>query len=251
MLIAERRQSILNYLTKEGFVSIVKLGELYDVSEMTIRRDLAYLQEQGLLKRTYGGAIPTEPAFFELSQQVKLTAFVEEKERIARYCVDLISEGDVVILDSGSTSLQIAKLLNGKNLTVITNDLFIVSELVDCPTVDLLITGGEVRKATNNMISAKAMEFFNDLYANKLFLGVEGVDPRSGLSTPDPKELGIKRKMMSSAHETIVVADHSKIGRNTMGIIAPLKEVHLLVTDNSADKETLSAIEQSLKVVRV
>lgn len=251
MLIAERRQSILNHLTKEGFISIVELGELYDVSEMTIRRDLAYLQEQGLLKRTYGGAIPTEPAFFELSQQVKLSAFVEEKERIAHYCLNLISEGDVIILDSGSTTLQIAKLLEGKNLTVITNDLFIVSELVDYPTINLLVAGGEVRKATNNMLGAKAIEFFSDLNATKLFLGVEGVDARSGLSTPDLEELGIKRKMMHSANETIVLADHSKVGRNTMGIIAPLKDADLLVTDSGADEETITAIERSLKVALV
>lgn len=251
MLIAERRQSILNLLTKEGFISIVELGKRFDVSEMTIRRDLVYLQEQGLLKRTYGGAIPTEPAFFELSQQVKLSAFVSEKERIANYCAEIIADGDVIILDSGSTTMQIAKTLKDRSVTVITNDLFIVSELVNYANIQLLVIGGEVRRTTNNMTGLKATEFFSDLNADKLFLAVEGVEKQSGLSVPDLAELGIKRKMMQSANQVIVVADHSKIGRNTLGIIAPLSEADLLVTDSGADKEVLETIESKIKVVRV
>jgi DeoR/GlpR family transcriptional regulator of sugar metabolism len=251
MLIAERRQSILNLLTKEGFISITELGKRFDVSEMTIRRDLAYLQEQGLLKRTYGGAVPTEPAFFELSQQVKLSAFVSEKERIASYCAEIITDGDVIILDSGSTTMQIAKKLKDRNLTVITNDLFIISELANYPTIQLLVVGGEVRRATNNMTGLKAIEFFNDLHANKLFLGVEGVEEQSGLSVPDLAELSIKRRMMRSARQVIVVADHSKIGRNTMGVIAPLNEADLLITDHGVNKEVMETIESKIKTIRV
>ncbi len=251
MLIAERRQSILNLLTKEGFISITELGKCFDVSEMTIRRDLAYLQEQGLLKRTYGGAVPTEPAFFELSQQVKLSAFVSEKERIASYCAEIITDGDVIILDSGSTTMQIARKLKDRNLTVITNDLFIISELANYPTIQLLVVGGEVRRATNNMTGLKAIEFFNDLHANKLFLGVEGVEEQSGLSVPDLAELSIKRRMMRSARQVIVVADHSKIGRNTMGVIAPLNEADLLITDHGVNKEVMETIESKIKTIRV
>ena len=157
MLIAERQKAILTHLAQNGNVSVVDLCHMFDVSEMTIRRDLNELQKQGLLKRTYGGAIPTEPAFFEMSQRAKLSVYVQEKERIGQLCADLVKDGDVVFLDSGTT-LFVAKALKTKAITVLimTSILLLICWITN---ITLYVAGGEVRRGTNNLVGSKAINF--------------------------------------------------------------------------------------------
>ncbi len=248
MLIAERQKAILTHLAQNGNVSVVDLCHMFDVSEMTIRRDLNELQKQGLLKRTYGGAIPTEPAFFEMSQRAKLSVYVQEKERIGQLCADLVKDGDVVFLDSGTTTLFVAKALKCKAITVLTNDLNIASDLLDCPNITLYVAGGEVRRGTNNLVGSKAISFFDDLRGDILFLGVEGVDLSAGYTVPDLDEVPIKRKMMRSVDQVYVVSDHSKLGRNTLGVIAPISAVKALITDSDGPINFIKAFEEKVKV---
>ena len=248
MLVAERQQAILGYLVKNGNVSVTELCKLFNVSEMTIRRDLADLEKQGLLHRTYGGAVPTEPAFFEMSLRAKQSIFTEEKKRIGRLCAEMIQNGDVVFLDSGTTTLEVVRYIKSKSLTLVTNDLNIASEVLDCPNIDLYVTGGTLRRGTNNLIGIKAISFFDDIRGTKLFLGVEGVDLKAGFTVPDMNEVPLKQKMINSAGKVIVVADHSKLGRNSMGIIAPLSAANCLVTDRDAPAEIVRAIRDHIQV---
>jgi DeoR family transcriptional regulator, fructose operon transcriptional repressor len=248
MVVGERQQGILGHLAKNGNVSVSDLCQLFNVSEMTIRRDLADLEKQGLLQRTYGGAVPTELAFFEMSLKAKLSVFTEEKERIGKYCAELIQDGDVVFLDSGTTTLQVARHIKTKTLTLVTNDLNIASEILDCPNIDIHVTGGTLRRGTNNLIGIKASNFFDDIRGTKLFLAVEGVDVKAGLTVPDINEVPLKRKMINSAGEVIVVADHSKLGRNSMGIIAPLSAASCLITDRDAPEDIVRALKEHIKV---
>lgn len=249
MLVAERQQVILGHLAKKGNVSVTELCQLFNVSEMTIRRDLVDLEKQGLLQRTYGGAIPTEPAFYEISSRAKLSVCKEEKERIGKLCAGMVRDQDVVFLDSGTTTLQIARQLKNRSITLVTNDLNIAAEIIDCPSIDVYITSGTLRRGTNNLLGPKVSSFFDDIRGNKLFLGVEGVDIRAGITVPDMDEVAIKRKMMSAADEIIVVADHSKLGRNSMGIIAPLSAVNCLVTDQNVPSEQLRLFKEHVQVV--
>jgi DeoR family transcriptional regulator, fructose operon transcriptional repressor len=248
MLVAERQRAILGHLAKNGNVSVSDLCQLFEVSEMTIRRDLADLEKQGLLQRTYGGAIPTEPAFFEMSSRAKQSVFTEEKERIGSLCAEMIRDGEVIFLDSGTTTLQVARCIKSKTLTLVTNDLNIASELLDYPNIEVHITGGILRRGTNNLIGVKASSFFDDIRGTKLFLAVEGVDLKAGLTVPDINEVPMKRKMIDSASEVIVVADHSKLGRNSMNIIAHLSAANCLVTDRDAPEEILRALKDQIQV---
>ncbi|MGI6250644.1 MAG: DeoR/GlpR family DNA-binding transcription regulator [Anaerolineaceae bacterium] len=249
MLPVERQRMILSYLAKNGNVSVVDLCNMYNVSEMTIRRDLTSLQSQGLLKRTYGGAIPTEPAFFEISQRAKLSMFIEEKKQIGIYCANLVRDGDVVFLDSGTTTLQIAKALKGRSITVLTNDLNIASELLDCHAITLFIVGGELNRENNNLLGSKAISFFDDIRGDVLFLAVEGVDENAGFTVPDLDEVPIKRRMMGTVDKVYVVSDHSKLGRNSMGIIAPIGGVTALITDAGASGDLLEPLQEKVQIL--
>lgn len=249
MLPVERQRMILSHLAKNGNVSVIDLCNMFKVSEMTIRRDLTSLQSQGLLKRTYGGAIPTEPAFFEISQRAKLSMFIEEKKQIGVYCADLVKDGDVVFLDSGTTTLQIAKALKGRPITVLTNDLNIASELLDCHSITMFIVGGELNRENNNLLGSKAIGFFDDIRGDILFLAVEGVDENAGFTVPDLDEVPIKRRMMGSVEKVYVVSDHSKLGRNTMGIIAPIDGVTALITDSGASENILRPLQEKVQIL--
>lgn len=249
MLVVERQQAIIGYLAKNGFVSVAELCQKYSVSEMTIRRDLSDLEKQGLLQRTYGGAIPSEPAFYEISSRAKSSQFVEEKERIGKIAADMVNDGEVIFLDSGTTTLQIARYLKNKNITIVTNDLHIAFQLLDCRNINIYMVGGNLRRGTNNLIGPKANNFFDDIRGDKLFLAVEGIDDKAGLTVPDMNEVPLKRKMVDSASQTIVVADHSKLGRNTLGMIAPLSAANLLITDKDAPDKMVETIKKYIQVI--
>ena len=246
----ERQKAILTYLAKKGNASVSELCQMFEISEMTIRRDLKTLSKKNLLRRTYGGAVPSEPAFFEMSLKAKISIFMEEKKAIGQICGEMVQNGEVIFLDSGTTTLEVAKHICHKTITVVTNDLNIGSTLINYPNITLFITGGELRRGTNNLIGNKAISFFDDIQGAKLFMGVEGIDVEAGFTIPDLEEVLIKRRMMKSVDKVIVVADRSKLGRSTMGVIAPLSSVHLLVTDSCAPESVLNPIMEQIPVMK-
>lgn len=249
MIVAERQAAILTYVARNGSATVTDMCKLFEVSEMTVRRDLADLSKRGLLQRTYGGAIPSEPGFYEISSRAKSTLFVEEKERIGKAAADMINDGEVIFLDSGTTTLSIARHLRSRNITVVTNDLNIAVELLECHNVQIYVAGGNLRRGSNNLVGPKAISFFDDIRGDKVFLAVEGVDEKAGLTVPDMNEVPLKRQMVNSAGSTIVVADHSKLGRNAMGMIVPLSAAQLLITDKDAPEPIVEAIRKQIKVV--
>jgi DeoR family fructose operon transcriptional repressor len=251
MMPVERQKAILDFLVREGFASVAELCQMFSVSEMTIRRDLSELEKQGLLQRTYGGAIATEQTFFEIAFKVKMSRLVEEKERIGQAAAEMVQDGDSVLLDSGSTTTQVAKHLRDKRITVVTNALNIASELLDCPNIEVLVAGGILRKNALCLVGPQADAFFKGVWADKLFLGVEGVDVKGGFTVPDIIGANTKRVMASSAKQTIVVADHGKLGRNTLGTIISLSEADLLITDSGAAEEVVEQLSQHIEVLIV
>jgi DeoR family transcriptional regulator, fructose operon transcriptional repressor len=251
MSASQRHHAIVIRLTEDGFVSVSNLAELFSVSEMTIRRDLKDLQEQGLIQRTYGGAKATESAFYEMSVQAKRSTFREEKERIGVAAAALIQNHETVLLDSGTTIAQICPQLGDQRLKVITCALDVASELIRKDRIDLILIGGEVRKSTLNTVGPLADELLGNLRADKAFIGVEGVDIQGGFTVPDLANARTKRAMAAIAGEVIVVADHSKLDRQTMGAIFPIERADLLITGEEADPAAIARIAQFTKVIQV
>jgi DeoR/GlpR family transcriptional regulator of sugar metabolism len=247
----ERQAAILQYLTENGFAAVAELAQKFEVSKMTIRRDLSDLEGQRALQRTYGGATVYDPTFFEVSLQAKATQFVEEKRRIGKAAADLVQDDEVVILDAGSTTTLVAKFLKNKRITVVTNGLNIAADLSDCPNIQLYIAGGHLRQGVLAIVGPETSAFFGNIRADKLFLGVDGVDVQGGLMVPDLNEAHTKRAMIHAAKQTIVVADHSKIGRSTLSTIVPLSKASLLITGHEADRRLVDEFKSHITVQSV
>ncbi len=235
MLRAQRQSGIVDHLSAKGFASVAELGQSFGVSEMTIRRDLAELEQRGLLQRKYGGAAASEADFFEMPFQAKNALYVAEKQRIGRAAAALVQPAETVLLDSGSTTGQVAAYLKNLRLTVVTTGLNIASELLRAQRIELHLAGGMLRKATLGLVGPRTDEFLSTIRADWLFLGVDGVDVFGGYTVPDVINASTKRAMIAASRKTVVVTDHSKLGRNTLCNIAPLNAASLLITGQEAD----------------
>jgi len=168
ILLAQRQKEIKDYLVNKGFASVEELGEMFEVSSMTIRCDLDELQRQGLLQHIYGGAMDNEKVFFEISFQDKTVQFAKEKERNGRALAELILHGDTVFIDSGTTTFQITRFLKDKKITTITNSLDIALELSSSPLVNIHMTGGILHKGPLNVFGSQTENFINQIRADKL-----------------------------------------------------------------------------------
>ena len=251
LLPAQRQSLIKDFLVKTGFVSIADLGAEFGVSEMTIRRDLDELQNQGLIQRTYGGAVSTEPTFFEMSFQAKCSQCEEEKKRIGIAAANLIDDGQTILLDSGTTTDQITKNIKDKHVTIISNALNIISEAMKSPNVEVMVAGGMLRKGLNYTMGPQTSDFMKTIRADVVFLAVEGVDERAGFTVPDLFNADNKRAMIEAAQKVIVVTDHSKLGRVSTSSIIKLNQAHLIITGKEADRNIISQLEKHIEVMLV
>jgi len=166
---------------------------------------------------------------------------MDEKINIAKKAVEFIEDGDTIILDSGSTTTEIAKLINGyKNLTVITNALNIALILGAQPGINVIVTGGEFKAPTLSLTGQKAADFFNNIHVDKLFLATAGIALKSGLTYPGMSDICVKRAMIDSANEVYLVADSTKIGKNSFASLGALSLIHFLITDSKLKKEDVN-----------
>ncbi|GMA49447.1 DeoR family transcriptional regulator [Alicyclobacillus contaminans] len=243
MLADERRRRILDWLERAQSATVSELAVMFGASESTIRRDLQELDEQGLLKRTHGGAVPLEMAGFEATIQEKHAQRLAEKVQIAKRALDMIRPGDTVLLDSGSTTLQIARLLPDMDVTVVTNSLAIAQELSTYQRVQLVVLGGELRTTTGAMVGPFTEMLLAQLHVDRLFLGANGVDFVHGITTPNAVEAATKRAMMRAAREVVLVADHSKLRQRSLVKICDMGDVDTFITDaplSATDLERLA-----------
>ncbi|MDB4895823.1 MAG: DeoR-family transcriptional regulator [Firmicutes bacterium] len=232
----ERRRRILEQMRSGEAVKVADLCTQLGVSEASIRRDLRELERSGLLARTHGGALPNEGTMNEPSFAEKATRSHAEKVAIARLAAGLVQDGESLILDAGTTTLEIARQLRQrKDLTVITNAFHIAAELSDCPGIKVLVTGGEVRGNTLALVGPVAERTLADVNADRLFLGANGIDLKRGITTPTQAEAAVKRTMIESARQIVLVADHTKLGKVAFATIAPVTRAHVLVTDRQFD----------------
>lgn len=251
LLPAQRQRMIKDFLVEAGFVSIADLGKKFQVSEMTIRRDLEALERQGLIQRTYGGAQSTEPTFFEMSFQAKSSQHEAEKRRIGQAAAALIQEGRTILLDSGTTTDQILRNVKDIRATIISNALNIILEAIKHPNLEILVAGGMLRKGLSYTTGPQTSDFMKTIRADILFMGVEGVDVRAGFTVPDLLNADNKRAMAKASQRVIVVTDHSKLGRVSTSSIFPLDGANLLITGVEADPIIIEQLRRHIEVMQV
>jgi DeoR family transcriptional regulator, aga operon transcriptional repressor len=245
-LLAEgRRRKILELIERSGQVTIHELVKCFAVSSVTVRSDLDALFAKGALLRSHGGAVRYQPAQ-DYPLQLKATLHRSEKSRIGVAAAKLIQPNQTVILDSGTTTAEIAKELKRarQKITVITSALNIANELADAPDISLIMLGGLLRTLSSSFVGPQTEAVLRDLHADHLFLAVDGFTLEHGPFTPDPLEAQLNALMMKVAREVTIVADSTKLGRRSLFRIGPLESVHRLITDAHAPKDFTDSLRQ-------
>ncbi|MGH3201444.1 MAG: DeoR/GlpR family DNA-binding transcription regulator [Streptosporangiaceae bacterium] len=244
MLPTQRRRAILTELRQTDAVSAEDLAQRYGVSAETIRRDLRGLRDAGLLQRVYGGALPvrsTEGTFAARSAQ-----HGARKLAIARLAATLIQPEDTIVIDIGTTALEVARALpESFRGRVLTNSVPVAMELAVRDQIELLLSGGQVRPGDAACYGAQAEAFFGEFYADKAFLGSGGVHPRAGLTDYHPPEVITRRTIIAHSAASYVLADSSKLGAVAVHRVCPLSGITAVLTDHQASPEVTEALAEA------
>ncbi|MCI0394787.1 MAG: DeoR/GlpR family DNA-binding transcription regulator [Chloroflexi bacterium] len=250
MLKLTRHTQIRQLVNTNGHVTVQQLNQLLRVSEATIRRDLDELSQGGLIHRTHGGAVKVAQAGREPPILLRQSEYKAEKLRIGRLAAAMVEERQTVFLGSGTTVHEIARNLRClSNLTVITNAINVVNELVDCAGIELVVIGGMLRQSELSMVGHIAEAAIKELRADKVFMGMRGVHPQHGFTGDFLPEATTDRTILGIAPCNIIVADHSKLGQVSTVFLAPITAAHVLVTDKDAPPEFVDTLEgKGLKV---
>ena len=253
LLVAERRHRIVELLQEHGKVTVEALAARFATSAVTIRTDLAALETGGALERTHGGALLRRDDD-DRPLNVKRTLHHAEKVRIAKAAVTLIKDGETVILDSGTTTAEIAKQIRKleiRSLNVITNALNVAVLLADVPWVRLIMPGGILRPESNSLSGHMAEAALADLQADRLFLGADALDPERGVMTPHLPEALLNARMIAISRQVIAVADSSKLMRRNISLIARVEQLHMLITDSGANSAVVAELRHRGVQVRL
>lgn len=243
---SSRAATILREIRQSGTASVEELRDKLGVSLATVRRDLQELEERGLLRRTHGGAVPIEPLFYEAfrhdrSFQDQVGSFTQEKRRIAEAASELISPGDSIALTAGTTTTEVIRCLHAlSGITVVTNTVNVAMELCNRKDIHVFVTGGHLRGDWFSMVGPSAVASVSGLFVDILFLGVNGIDARHGLSCLNSDEADINAAMVRQAKRKVVLTDHSKLGVIAKWLICPTESVDMLITDSGASEGALA-----------
>jgi DeoR/GlpR family transcriptional regulator of sugar metabolism len=252
MLAVERRRLIAESVRSRGVVSVAEMAETLGTTEITLRRDLRAMARDGLLVRTHGGAVQPaslghEPSYYEKSGQA-----AAEKAAIARLAYGMIRPGDSILLGPGTTTLALARLLVASpELTVVTNSLLVAQALMEAPRVEVILTGGTLRRSIQALVGPATEDSVRALRASQAFISGNGFSAERGLSTPSPLVAATDRALAGAAQQVVVLADHTKIGEETMCQTVPTARIHTLITDSKAQPAALQAIREAGVDVRV
>jgi DeoR/GlpR family transcriptional regulator of sugar metabolism len=251
MLTKQRKQLILQRLRRDGQVIAKQVSQELSLSEDTIRRDLRELAGEGLLLRVHGGALPSSPADVNFAGREQLAS--QSKVAIGSAAAAMIQPGQVVILDGGTTTRELARHLP-RNLraTVITHSPTIAVELVDHPSIEVILIGGRLFKHSVVTVGAAAIEAISRIRADTFFMGVTGIHPDFGLSTGDFEEAHIKRAFSAAAADTIVLVSSEKLNAASPYVIAPVTEASGIIVERVVPQEATDAYERlGIVVTRV
>ena len=240
MSLSERHQKILELLKVNGIVSVNSLSRQLNVSSVTIRKDLGLLEEKKLLYRSHGGAIQIDPYIANRHVQEKEKQFPEEKKRIGMKAAEMLTPNDAIIIASGTTVLAFARCIPPEaQLTVLTSAMNVAMALLNCQQVEVIQLGGIVRHTSSSVTGEYALRMLENFSGTKLFLGVDGIDLKYGLTTTS-----VNRAMIDAAQKIIVLTDSSKFGRRGFGKICELDAVDQIITDSGVSPKVVRELEE-------
>lgn len=241
----ERRQTILAQLSKEGKVQVHDLAGIFNVSTETIRRDLDRLEREGKLRKVYGGAVQTRSEWIEPTFMKRSQMHHAEKQSIGRLAASLVREGETILLDNGTTTLEIMRELKHRaDVTVITNSVPVLTCALEEFQGRIIFAGGEVSKLCQASTDAITHQLLDQFKVNKAFISAGGISMVDGITEYNLEEAQLSRKMMQRTEEAILVADHSKFGVTTFAQIAPLEQISMIVTDPGCSQEWIDALNK-------
>ncbi len=251
--IAERQQLIINKLKIQGYVNVTELSKELKVSTVTIRKDLKLMEDRKLLFRTHGSATPQNPYIGDRHVNEKEKIQVEQKQNIALQAAKMIGPFDSIILASGTTINELSRQISAvEGITIICSSLIAAQNLTALDAVEIIQLGGMVRKSSSSVVGPNAEKMLEGFTCNKLFLGVDGIDPDYGLTTTNALEASLNQVMIAAAQKIIVLADATKFGRRGFGKICGLDKVDVIITDlNVSEKLTAKIREKGVEVVVV
>jgi DeoR/GlpR family transcriptional regulator of sugar metabolism len=239
-----QRRTLLLSAVRSGEGSIQQLADQFGVSSSTIRRDLTELAREGHVVRTYGGALDSAHSV-ERSLREKDASHADEKDAVARAAAELVEDGEVVLLDAGTTTGRLARhLADRSNLTVVTNGLTVLLALADNPNIDLVVLGGRLRHPNEAILGGSVEQQLRHITPDRVFLGADGLDEDRGICSPSLEQAQLKHAMLHAGRRSYVVLDHSKLDRGPFAYWTPLDRDHTLVVDN-ADPAALKAFGAS------
>lgn len=244
----ERQAIIIRHLAEKGRVEIKALMNEFGISEVSIRKDLATLEAKQLLIRVKGGAVNISqlPESYDLPIENKSKQHLEEKMRIGELAASMVNDGETILLDAGSTTMEVAKnLKDRKNLTIITNSLRIALYLASLDKFNTIVLGGKLRSLSESTVGMVADNDMKNFYCDKLFLGVDSFNIEKGISTPNLEEAGLNQTMIASARQVIAVFDSSKFGRRSLAFISSIENLDDIITDSNIPAEYKDFIERS------
>lgn len=255
LLAEQRRRKILDLLEQEGQITVQDLVARFSMSAVTVRADLDALDAAGTIVRSHGGAVRQLEPTRDYPLRFKESLHRAEKTLIGQAAAELVQPGEIVILDSGTTTAEIARQLKAHSIqaiTVITDAINIVTDLVDAPGISVICIGGLLRPVSHSFVGPQAEAMLKEMHADRLFLAVDGFDLEYGLTTPDVLEAQLNSQMITISKETTVVADASKLGRRSVCRIGSLDQIHRLITDARAPEDFVAALRaRGIEVIQV
>lgn len=241
----ERKYTILAQLATQGKVQVQALAQLFEVSTETIRRDLDRLEKEGELRKVYGGAVRVRSGMIEAPFQKRSQLQLQEKKAIGAAAASLIEDGETIMLDNGTTTLEIMRQLQHRSLvTVITNSVPILTTALESFAGKIIFAGGEIHAAVQAATGPAAHDMLEQFKVNKAFISAGGVSFTDGITDYMLDEALISRKMMERAEEAILVADHTKFGRSTFAKIAPVEHISMVITDSACPAEWIESLHR-------
>jgi DeoR family transcriptional regulator of aga operon len=252
---SERREQIIQRLRQQGSVQVNDLSAQFGVSTVTIRNDLAFLERQGIAVRAYGGALicDSTTSGIEPSVEDKSSLNTALKRRIASAAAELIQPGHRVILDSGTTTYELARIMrHHQNVIAMTNGMNVATALLDAEGVELLMTGGHLRRQSLSFYGDQAEQSLLNYHFDMLFLGVDAIDIERGVSTHNEDEARLNRRMCEVADRIIVITDSSKFNRSSLHKIIDTLRIDMVITDDGVPAESLKELQRvGIEVVLV
>jgi DeoR/GlpR family transcriptional regulator of sugar metabolism len=245
LLREERKRKISRFVEEKKRATVTELSEIFGVSESTIRRDLEELDEQGMVQRAHGGAVFVERAAPEPPIIQRVVENEEEKRRIGRAAAELVQDGETVFVGSGTTTLEVARnLVDRDNLTVITNALNIANLFAGKSNITVIVVGGLLRHSELSMIGHITEQVLKELHADKVIMGMRAISVQDGLTNDYLPETMTDRAIINFSSEVILVADHTKFGKVSTALVAPVTVVHKIVTDTAAPPEIIEELRE-------